>query len=103
MAEDRTHRPVEGTGCAATLHVPEDRHPSVLTQLFLQYLADLVAGDGDVLRIVGAFGDDHDAVPSTGRPTGLEQLAEPFLPARVGWVLRDEDVVGTAGDGTHQG
>ena len=103
VAEDRTHRPIEGAGCAATLHVPEDGHPGVLTELLLQHLADLVAGDRDVLRIVRTLGDDHDAVPSTGRPTGLEQLAEPFLPARVGWVLRDEDIVGPAGDGTHQG
>ena len=48
------------------------------------------------------FRDDHDAVPPAGRPAVLQQLAEIGLPAGVGRILRDEHVVGTAGDGAHQ-
>src|SRR4029450_6429374 len=88
---------------AAALHVPEDGQPDVLAQLLGEQLADLVAADGPVGRVVGAFGDDHDALAPPGRPALPDDLAQLPLPAGVGRPLGDQHVGGVPGDRAQQG
>ena len=103
VSQQRTHRPVEGTGHTASLHVPENGHPGVLTELFFEHLAHVFAGDGLVVRVVRALGHYHDAVAAPGRAPVLQHLAQVLLPAGVRRPLRDQHVGGIAGDGAHQG
>ncbi len=49
---------------------------------------------GWLARVVGALGDDHDAVAPAGRAAALDDLAQLPLPARVGRPLGDQHVGG---------
>ncbi len=94
---------VVGAGRAAALDVAEDGHPGVLAEPRLQHVAHPGRGDRLTGTLPGALGDHHHGVAAAvgaGLPQGR---AHGVLPAHLGRMLRDQDVVAAAGDRRHQG
>ena len=94
---------VVGARRAAALHVAEDRHPGVLAEPLLQHVAHPGRGDRLARALLGALGDHHHGVAAAVGAGLPQRRAHGVLPALLGRVLRDQDVVAAAGDRRHQG
>jgi hypothetical protein len=104
VAEQRAHPAVEGARRAAALHVAEDRHAGVLAEALLEQPLDLVDRDRVAVAVARALGHHHDAVAAPALAAGVEHLADMAFPVvNLGGLLGDEDPVGAAGDGAHEG
>src|SRR5262245_50096124 len=94
MGEQRGQVAVERARRPAALHVTQNRDPSVLAEFLFQQRLDLVGGDRVAVSVVGALGNDDDALAAADDPSLLDVPTHLLCPVVGWWLLWDHQPVG---------